>query len=86
MKILGSFVVSLLCVFAFVLLVMHIKSRRPLRSAGINALLGIAALALINLTARFTGVYIPVNIYSLPGAAIFGMPAVFAFVIIQTVI
>ena len=86
MKALSVVFISLLSVFAFVLIIIYIKSRRPIRSAVLNALLGLAALAAVNLTARFTGVYIPINIYSLPGAAIFGLPAVCAFVLIQMLI
>lgn len=48
-------------------------------------LLGVAALAAVDLTARFTGVYVPVNVYTLPGSALFGLPAVCAFVVLQTV-
>ncbi|MBO4433234.1 MAG: pro-sigmaK processing inhibitor BofA family protein [Clostridia bacterium] len=86
MKTLSVLLISLLSVSAFVLIILYIRSRRPIRSAVLNALLGLAALAAVDLTARFTGVYIPINIYSLPGAAIFGMPAVCAFVIIQMII
>ena len=86
MKASGVTVVSVLSLFAFMLLIIYIRSRRPLKSAGINALLGLAALAAVNLTARFTGVYIPINVFSLPGAAIFGMPAVCVFIILQTII
>ena len=86
MKILGIAVASLSGVFALLLLFLHIKSRRPVRSEAINTALGIAALFTVNLTARFSGVYIPVNIYTLPGAALFGIPAVCVFVIIQMIV
>lgn len=69
-------VISLLSVFALILLFLHIKSRRPLRSAAINAFLGLAAFLLVNLSFRFTGVRIPVNVYTVPAAAVFGIPAV----------
>lgn len=86
MKILAVVLISVLSVFALIIFALHIKSRRPLRSAGINALMGIAALVAVNLTARFTGVRIPVNIYTLPGAAVFGLPACAAFVLLQTLV
>ncbi|MBO7520579.1 MAG: pro-sigmaK processing inhibitor BofA family protein, partial [Clostridia bacterium] len=73
-------------IFALIVFSLHIKSRRPLRSAGINALIGIAALLAVNLTARFTGVRIPVNVYTLPGAAVFGLPACAVFVLLQTLL
>ena len=81
MKILAAVFISALSLFALILLILHIKSRRPLRSAAANAILGLAAIGLVNLTARFTGVRIPINIYTVPAAAVFGIPACAALVI-----
>lgn len=86
MKTLAVVLISVLSVFALIIFALHIKSRRPLRSAGINALIGAAALLAVNLTARFTGVRIPVNVYTLPGAAVFGLPACAVFVLLQTLL
>ena len=78
--------IAVLSVFALALLIFHIRSRRPLRSILLNAALGIAALTVINLTSRFTGVHIPVNWFSVGGSGIFGLPAVFALLILQMII
>ena len=80
MNVITGIIIAVLSVFALIIMFFHIKSRRPLRSAAINAFLGLAALAAVNLTTRFTGVRIPINIYTLPGAAIFGIPACAAFI------
>lgn len=77
--------IAVLSVFALVLLVFHIRSRRPLRSILLNAALGIGALAVINLTTRFTGVHIPINWFSVGGSGIFGLPAVFTLLILQMI-
>lgn len=84
MKVFGIIVISLLSVFAIILLFLHIKSHRPLRSVAVNALIGIAALAAVNLTSRFSGVYIPLNIYTVPFSALFGIPAVCTVIVFQT--
>ena len=83
MKSVTVVLISVISLFAAVLLVLHIKSRRPLRSAVINALCGIFALAAVNLTCRFTGVRIPINIYTFPSVAVFGMPACAALLVFQ---
>ena len=83
MKIAAVALIAVLSVFSLIILFFHIKSRRPLRSAAINALIGIGALLAVNLTARFTGVGVPVNIYTLPGAAVFGLPACVVFVVLS---
>lgn len=78
--------IAVLSVFTLALLVFHIRSRRPLRSILLNAALGIAALIIINLTSRFTGVHIPINWFSVGGSGIFGLPAVFTLLILQMII
>ena len=78
--------IAVLSVFTLSLLVFHIRSRRPLRSILLNAALGIAALIIINLTSRFTGVHIPINWFSVGGSGIFGLPAVFTLLILQMII
>lgn len=86
MRVLSVLAVITVCVFFLIILVFHIRSRRPLRSLLLNAALGIISLVAINLTTRFTGVHIPVNWFSVGGSGIFGLPAVFALLILQMII
>lgn len=86
MKVAAIIFLCLIGIFALVLLFLYIKSRRPIRSAAINALTGIAALTIVNLTARFSGVHIPVNIYTVPAAAVFGIPAVCTVIVLDMII
>lgn len=78
--------ITLLGLTAFCILIFAIKSGKPIRSLFINALLGIAALLAVNLTARFTGVHIPVNQWTAAGSAIYGIPAVCGFVLLDMII
>lgn len=86
MKILGIVLLSVIGLFALILLFLHIKSRRPFRSAAVNALLGIAAVAVVNLTARFSGVHIPLNVWTLPFSAVFGIPGACVIIIFETLL
>ena len=86
MEIIKTVLISVLSVFALGILFFYIKSRRPFKSAAINALIGLSAVAIVNLTWRFTGVHIPLNIYTVPSSAVFGIPAVCALIIFQTII
>ena len=83
MSILGIVLICTVSVFALALLIIFIKSRRPLIFAFINALLGVIAIVAVNMTARFTGVFVPVNVYSVPFSAVFGLPAVATNIILQ---
>ena len=86
MRVLSVLTVITVCIFFLVILVFHIRSRRPLRSILLHAALGILSIVAVNLTTRFTGVHIPVNPYSAGGAAIFGIPATVALIILQMLI
>lgn len=85
MRVLGVVAIVWLCVCSFVLLVLHIKSHKMIRSIFLNALLGFAAIAVINLTQKFTGVHIPLNPYTVGGSGILGLPAVCGAIILQMI-
>ena len=75
--------IIMLSVFTLIIFGFAIKSKKPLRLLAFNAFLGIVLLAIINLTARFTGVYIPINEYTVAGCGVFGLPAVSIFLILR---
>lgn len=60
-----------------------IGSKKPFKYLLLNLLSGILALAVVNLTTRFSGVHIPVNPYSAGAGAVFGIPAVFGLLILR---
>jgi len=57
-----------------------------MKSFIISAVLGFAALALVNLTGAYTGVYITVNRLSLAAAGGLGVPGVTLLVILNTIL
>ncbi len=79
-------VFSLLAVTAITLFVLHIKTHRPIKSILIHAALGLAAMVIINLTAKFTGVKVPVNLYSVISAGTLGIPAVCLLLVLNILI
>ncbi len=86
MKTLGVLAIIWLSICALVLLVLHIKSHKMIKSIFLNALLAFAAIATINLTQKFTGVYIPLNWWTVGGSGIFGLPCVCSVVLLQILI
>lgn len=60
-----------------------IGSKKPFKYLLLNFLSGVIALAVVNLTSGLTGVHIPVNPYSAGAGAVFGIPAVFGFLILR---
>ncbi len=75
-----------LSVSGFALLILHIKSHRFVKSVILNAFLAFIAIAIINITKKFTGVYIPINMYTVNGCGILGLPCVCGVVLLQMLV
>ena len=72
-----------LSVFTLIILIFAKKSKKTFKILIFNAFLGISLLAIINLTSKFTNVYIPINEYTVTGCGVFGVPAVSIFLIFR---
>ena len=83
MTILKYAVLIVLSVFLFVILGFAIKTKKSFRILLFNVFMGWTTLAIIDLTAKFTGVYIPINEYTVTGCGVFGIPAVIIFLIFR---
>lgn len=70
----------------FIILIFAIIGTKPLKTLLINACLGLAALALVDLISKFTGVYIHLNEWSIGASSVFGIPAVCGLVLLQMII
>lgn len=68
------------------LLILHIKSHRLIKSVFLNAVFGFAAIAIINLTRSLTGVFVPLNWWTVAGSGVFGLPYVCGIILIQIMI
>lgn len=86
MKILLISLICLISISALIILLMALYSGRPIKWLFLNALAGVSALIIINLLKKYTGVYIPINAYSLFGATAFSLPAVIGFLILNLII
>ena len=74
-----------LSVTALILLVLFIKSRKPIKSIVLNAFSGIITLILINITTSFTGIHIPVNWWSVAASAGLGLPGVIGLILLPMI-
>ena len=77
--------IAVIAVGAVALLIFAAKTKRFFKTLLLNAFLGLAVMAIIDLTAKFTGVHIPVNQYTVVGSAVFGIPAVCLFLILPII-
>ncbi len=79
MKILKIVFLVILCISAIVIFFCAARREKTIKLLFLNSLFGILSLAAVDLTAKFTGVFIPVNIYSVLGAVFFGVPSTIGF-------
>ncbi len=79
-----SLVVAL--VFALWLVVICARSKKPIRCFLLLSILGLACIVTINLLSGFTGVKIPLNIYTVATGAILGVPGVIGLLIINVLL
>ncbi len=75
--------ITLLSITAIIIIIFAMRSGKPLKSLLINAMLGIAALAVVDITTRFTGVHIPINQWTAVGSAVYGIPCVCGLLVLQ---
>ena len=80
------FFIAVFSVFLLVLLFFYIKSHKFFKMLIFNAFLGLSLLAIINLTSKFTGLYIPINWYSVGGISVFSVPAICLILVAQILI
>ena len=81
-----TFFIVIFSLFAAVVLFFGIKSHKFLKTLLFNAFLGLCTLAIIDLTAKFTGMYIPLNWYSVGGSAVFGITFIVLLILLQIMI
>lgn len=72
----GIVIIFFATFIVFTLLHFTEKNKRPFRRALLSMALGAGTLTAINLTAGFTGVYIPVSLLSVLVSVIGGIPGV----------
>ena len=72
----GIVIIFFATFIVFTLLHFTAKNKRPFRRSLLSMALGAGTLTAINLTAGFTGVYIPVSLLSVLVSVIGGIPGV----------
>lgn len=77
--------ISLAVIYGFVYLIFAAKTEKPFKTIFGFAVLGLIAMTVINLTSKFSGVYIPVNFYTVGINAALGLPATIGLVLARMI-
>ena len=77
--------ICLLVIYGFIYLILAVGTKKPFKTIFFYAFLGVLGLAIVNLTAKFSGVYIPVNAYTLGSSAALGLPGTIGLLILRII-
>ena len=72
-------------IFISLILLIFIFSKKGFKMLFFNIILGLIMLFIINLTAKLTNVYIPINQFTVGGSVAFGIPGIILFLIMQLI-
>ncbi|MBE6766174.1 MAG: transcriptional regulator [Ruminococcaceae bacterium] len=73
-------------IYFLVYIIFAICGKKPIRTILLFSFFGIISLTAVNLTSSLTGVYIPLNPWSLSVSAAGGIPATVALLLMRTVL
>lgn len=85
MKILKYALISVICITVFVILIISSRSKKAFKYIFLNAFLGVSVFFLLYFTKKFTGIVLALNFYTLVGSALFGIPAVILFLVLNLI-
>ena len=71
---------------SLIIILSALYSGKAIKRLIINALLGFAVVGAINITSKFTGVYIYINPITVLGTTVFSVPAVIGFLLLNIII
>lgn len=80
-----SLIIILSVIYGFVYFIIAAKTKKPFKTIFSFAALGLLGLMVINLTSKFSGVYIPVNVYTVSLNAALGLPATITLLLLRLI-
>ena len=75
--------ICLLVIYGFLYFIFAAGINKPFKTILFYAFLGVIGLAAVNLTSKFSGVYIPVNAYTLGSSAALGLPGTVSLLLLK---
>ena len=76
-------IICFFVIYGFLYLIFAVRTNKPIKTISFFAFLGIVGLAAVNITSKFSGVYIPVNVYTLGSSAFFGLPGTISLLLLK---
>ena len=85
MEILKIITIAALVIYGILFLVFSLLEKRPVYTILLFMLVGVISMLVINITSSFTGIYIPLNLYTLLTSAFGGVPGVVTLLLLKII-
>ena len=72
-------------IYGFLYFIFAAGTNKPFKTIFFYAFLGLVGLTAVNLTSKFSGVYIPINAYTLGSSAILGLPGTVSLLLLRMI-
>jgi len=86
MKTMGIIAFCFFSLSYLIIIITAFYTGKSIKRLFLNGIFGLLILAVIDITAKFSGVYIPLNIYTVLGTVGFGIPAVIGFLLLPLIL
>lgn len=78
--------ITVIIAFYIIIMFFSVLNGKALKTLFFNAFLGVTLLFILNLTSVFTKINVPINVYTVSGGGMFGIPMVICFAILNNFI
>ena len=73
-------------IYGFLYFIFAVGTKKPFKTIFFYAFLGVLGLIAVNITAKFSGVYIPVNAYTIASSAALGLPGTITLLVLKVIL
>lgn len=77
--------ISLAVIYGFIYLILAAKTGRPFKTILFFSAAGVLGLVLVNVTARYSGIYLPVNAYTVGTGTVLGLPGTVSLLLLRMI-
>lgn len=82
---LQTVMISIISVYFFLYFILSVRTKKPFKTMFFYSFVGVVVLAIIKLTAPFSGVNIPINGYTLGASAALSIPGIIMLLILKII-
>ena len=78
-------IICLCFIYGFLYFIFAVATKKPFKTIFFYGFLGLAGLIVIDLTSNFSGIYIPVNPYTIGASTALGLPGTITLLLLRMI-